>query len=224
MPELIIFDCDGVLIDSEIIGCREEARALTEAGIPITTEEVVKRFTGMQTSVLRKILEDEYQVKIPDGFEAMVSARVKEAFENELERISGSMRLLRELKKANTPFCIASGSDRERLRHTLTKTGLWEFFGDERVFSAEQVSKGKPAPDIFHLCALKMHASPPRCIVLEDSVAGIKGAVAAGMYPIGFVGGRHCTKKHPEMLKEAGAKHIINKLSELPELIKREWL
>lgn len=214
-PDLIIFDCDGVLIDSEIIACRVDAEALTALGIPMSTEDVIGKFAGVSQADMRVIIESETGRALPHDHEANVAKRVRQAMSKELREIAGVRSTVEQI---GIPFCIASSSTHKKLKFTLTHTGLFDLF-EPNIFSSTEVPFGKPAPDLFLYAAGKMKAAPEKCVVVEDSTAGITAAVAAGMPPIGFVGGTHCDKRHTDRLQSAGAEIVINNFADLMGII-----
>jgi HAD superfamily hydrolase (TIGR01509 family) len=214
-PDLVIFDCDGVLIDSELIGARIEAAELGRIGIPLAESEILTRFLGMTADAMYRALELEHRCALPDGFAASVQTKIDAAFERDLEVIPGIHEALDRLRTAS---CVASSSTLARLRHSLGLTGLYARFAPH-VFSAEQVARGKPAPDLFLHAAAEMRCAPPRCLVIEDSISGVRGAVAAGMRVWGFIGGGHCADGHDGRLRDAGAERVFGRMSDLPALL-----
>jgi HAD superfamily hydrolase (TIGR01509 family) len=215
-PELVIFDCDGVLIDSEIIGCRIEAEELTRAGIPITADEIMSRFTGVTAGESFRSLEAEHGRVLPADFEQRVTAVVLAVFERELQPIAGIESVLDRIE---LPVCVASSSGLDRLRHTLGLTGLWRHFAPN-VFSAEQVGgRGKPAPDLFLHAAKRMGVAPEHSVVVEDSTRGVQAGLAAGMRVLGFTGAGHCPPDHGDALRRAGAHAVFARMEELPALL-----
>jgi HAD superfamily hydrolase (TIGR01509 family) len=214
-PDLVIFDCDGVLIDSETIGCRTEAVCLAAIGISITPEEMVDRYGGMSLAAMFADLETRYRRRLPADFAQTVHARIAAAFEAELAAIAGVETVLAAL---TCRVCVASGSVPERLRHSLSLTGLLRYF-DPHVFSATQVRHGKPAPDLFLFAARAMDVAPEACLVIEDSIAGVHAAIAAGMRVYGFDGGGHCRPGHGDRLAAAGAALVFGRMADLPALM-----
>lgn len=210
-PELIIFDCDGVLIDSEIIACRVDAEELSALGIPMSTNDVIQRFAGVSQKDMRAMIERDAGCSLPPDYEARVSQRIADLMSEELQPIPGVQSIIEQL---DVPFCIASSSTHEKLQFTLALTGLYELFAPN-IFSSSEVKRGKPAPDLFLHAATRMKAAPDRCIVIEDSTAGVEAAVAAGMHPIGFVGGAHCDAEQADRLQHMGAKLVIDQLEKL---------
>lgn len=187
--KLIIFDCDGVLVDSEIIANRIDAEVLTEYGYALSTEESIKKFTGMNSKTVREYIFQETGLVIPDAHSDITQMCVLKAFEEELESLMGDV--LSHSAVAKFKKCIASSSSRERVIKSLELTDLDGFFSKNCIFSSSQVKKGKPFPDLFLFAAQKMQVSPENCLVIEDSIAGIKAAQSAGMAVIAFLGGRH---------------------------------
>jgi HAD superfamily hydrolase (TIGR01509 family) len=216
--DLLIFDCDGVLIDSEVIVCRVEVQALAELGYVIELERFMERFVGKAARDGRALIEAELGRKLPADFEATTARRVADAFARDLKPVAGVEAALEALA---APRCVASSSLPERLAYTLGLTGLAPWFGDT-VFSAAMVPRGKPAPDLFLHAAAAMRADPARCLVIEDSAPGIVAAKAAGMTAFGFIGASHCRPGHGERLARSGADHIFAEMRNLPRLV-AEW-
>lgn len=212
--DLIIFDCDGVLIDSEWIACRVEAEMLTEAGFPITTEEVIRRFAGKGPESMKAALAEQFGRPLPADLRQRTTDVLNEAFRRDLVAMAGIAEVLPELSMRS---CIASSSSPDRLRFTLGLTGLWDRFAPH-VFSASMVERGKPAPDLFLYAAGRMGVDPGRCLVVEDSIYGVQAAVAAGMRAVGFVGGGHCDAGQGDRLRAAGAWRVIGRMTDLPQL------
>ncbi len=179
--DLVIFDCDGVLVDSEIVSFAAEAEVLAEFGIDLPAEKLVERFLGMSSTTAFAVLEKEYGLRLPADFAARCRQRVREAFERKLQPIPGIADLLDGLPQRR---CVASSSEPARIRHSLTLAGILHPF-DPHIFSAVQVARGKPAPDLFLFAAAQMGTTPERCIVIEDSPPGVQAGVAAGMHTIG---------------------------------------
>jgi HAD superfamily hydrolase (TIGR01509 family) len=214
-PDLIIFDCDGVLIDSEVIACRTDAACLAEIGIAASTKEVMERYVGISAAAMFADIERRHGTRLPSDFAETVRSRITATFDSELLPMTGAEATLRALAFRR---CVASSSAPERLWHSLSLTGLLEYF-DPHIFSATQVARGKPAPDLFLFAAAAMQAAPETCLVLEDSEAGVLAAVAAGMRVIGFTGGGHCRAGHAERLSAVGAFAVCNDMRRLPGLI-----
>ena len=190
MKKLIIFDCDGVLVDSEMIAHQVGIEALARINYSITIEESVKRFTGLSGINERKIIFEESGIDLPeDFFSKTCQPQILKAFEAELKPLLQGV--LCALDQQNISRCVASSSPRERVIRALEITGQKRFFTDEVIFTAQQVQKGKPAPDLFLFAAEQMGYLPKDCLVIEDSPAGIEAALAANMQVIGFLGGSH---------------------------------
>jgi HAD superfamily hydrolase (TIGR01509 family) len=189
MKKLVIFDCDGVLVDSEIIANRIDAEALTAIGYTITTEESIRRFTGLNAKTVSQIILNESGLNIPLEYLSSQQPILLEAFEMEL--LSLMKPILEFTKEMKTNRCVASSSPRNRVIRCLELTEQLMFFNDQSIFTSQQVLKGKPAPDLFLFAASQMECLPEDCIVVEDSAAGIEAAIAAGMKVIGFLGGSH---------------------------------
>ncbi|MFF9393437.1 HAD-IA family hydrolase [Streptomyces griseoluteus] len=183
--ELVIFDNDGVLVDSEPIANRVLAALLTESGFPTTFEDSIRRYMGGTLDRIRTLLRTETGRELPDDFAPRYRERLKAAFERELRPVAGIQDVLAGLAERGTPFCVASSSPRDRLDLALTVTGLAPRFG-HRVYSADDVLRGKPAPDLFLHAAVRMGIDPAHAVVVEDSVPGVDAAVAAGMTSIGY--------------------------------------
>ena len=215
--DLVIFDCDGVLVDSEVISCRAHAETLTRHGFPITPDGVLKRFLGVSDREARRIVESEIGRALPDGFEAEVKHATLSFYANDLRAIAHVGDAIAAL---GLPKCVASSGTPEKIHHGLTCAGLYDQLAPH-IFSATQVKRGKPAPDLFLFAAARMGAKPERCVVIEDSVAGVAGARAAGMTVLGFYGGSHCTGEHEATLRGAGAAETFADMRQLPDLIAR---
>ncbi len=183
--ELVIFDCDGVLIDSERLGVKVDVIALRELGWPLSEAEVIARFVGRSDRENRAAIEAHLGRKLPDGWAEQIEARYREAFKAELTPVAG---VPDALDRITLPTCVASSATHEHLRYTLGLTGLYDRFAG-RIFSADDVATGKPEPDLFLHAAEQMGATPARCVVIEDSRYGVQAARAAGMRVLAFAGG-----------------------------------
>lgn len=210
--DLIIFDCDGVLVDSEMIANRVSAKLKTEFGFPITTEENIRKFIGL-SSKSTEVLEIRNQ--LPANYPQVLKERRDCAFRAELKEIPGVTELLKTLR---TSVCVASSGDLEKIHLTLGITDLYRFF-EGKIFSSQMVERGKPFPDLFLLAANKMGVAPENCLVIEDSVPGIRAAVAAGMSVLGFVGGSHIYPELSTNLKAAGAVSIFSEMQNLQDAL-----
>jgi len=204
--KLVIFDCDGVLVDSEPIINQAHAHVLTTCGYPITKQDLVERFCGMSDREMLEIIEREWGRVLPTSYAEHVGLMIEAGFRQSLAPIEGVVEALDSLKM---PICVASSSSLEQIRQKLKITGLLGRFG-EHLFSATMVASGKPAPDLFLYAAQRLTTAPDRCLVIEDSPAGIDAALAAGMTAIGFSGGSHCGPAHGARLQERGAPLVID--------------
>ena len=183
--ELIIFDCDGVLVDSERLSIRVDAIYLERLGWPMPEAEIVERFVGRSDADMRAEIERHIGGPIPKDIDAEFDRLYRETFAAELEPVDG----IREaLDLIPTPRCVASSGDHDKIRRNLALTGLSGYFG-ERIFSASDVARGKPAPDLVLHAAATLGADPARCAVVEDSVHGVEAALAAGMRAFAYAGG-----------------------------------
>jgi HAD superfamily hydrolase (TIGR01509 family) len=209
--DLVIFDCDGVVIDSELLTIDVEVALLAEAGIAITGDEIIERYVGISMATMIADLEARFGRPLGDDFAARHALRVNKVFESELLAMPGVADVVAGLPGK---LCVASSSSPERLRHTLGIAGLYDRF-HPHIFSAAMVARGKPAPDLFLFAAELMGAAPARCLVIEDSVPGIEAAVAAGMTAIGFTGGSHCRDGHAARLSASGAAAVVAVMAEM---------
>ena len=205
--DLVIFDCDGVLVDSEVISCRAHAETLTRHGYPVTEEQVLHRFLGVSDREARQTIEAELGRKLPDDFEAQMKAAPCNSYASDLGAIPHIGEAIAAIR---LPKCVASSGTPEKIRHGLECAGLYEQLAPH-IFSATQVKRGKPAPDLFLYAASQMRAVPQRCLVIEDSVPGVTGAVAAGMTVLGFHGGSHCLPGHAESCTPPGRRWCSTK-------------
>ena len=214
-PSLVIFDCDGVLIDSEIVVCRLTGELLTGLGYPITTEEVIRRFAGRPERGMIADIEADWGRSVPPEFFPEVRRRIEHAYATELRIMPGIAGLLDRLR---TRVCVASSAYPAKLRLGLEAVGLHDRFAPN-IVSASVVAHGKPAPDVFVYAAGWMRTPVADCLVIEDSVAGVRAAIAAGMRAFGFVGGRHCDPAHRDRLLEAGAEKVMASFDEFDALL-----
>ena len=208
--DLVIFDCDGVLIDSELLSVRAVRECFAECGIQLTDAELRERYTGVSWAAMLADLEAR-QGPLP----ADLGERYRRIFwpllERELQPIPGIVAVLDSL---TCKMCVASSGRPERLQYALSLVGLYDRF-HPHVFSAVEVPRGKPAPDLFLHAATRMSTAPARCVVVEDSVPGVIGAVAAGMMVIGFVGASHCGPEDAARLAAHGAAAVIDDMAKL---------
>ena len=214
--DLILFDCDGVLVDSEYIAAKIESELLTEAGYPISPEEMGERFAGMTWRNI--LLEVEREASIP------LSASLLDKSETLLDKALATVPIIDGVKEAlskiTTPVCICSNSSTPRLDMMLTHVGLKPYFAPN-VFSAKDLGadRVKPKPDIYLHGAKQMGVDPSRCVVVEDSTHGVTAARAAGMRVIGFTGASHTYSSHADKLTDAGAETVVSRMRDLPATI-----
>jgi HAD superfamily hydrolase (TIGR01509 family) len=208
--DLVIFDCDGVLVDSERIAVRIDAIVLERLGWPLPEAEIVDRFVGRSDEYMTSQIEAAIGRRLPAGWEGEFSPLYRDALAAELTPVDG---VVEALDRISTPTCVASSSTHERLRFTLGLTGLYERF-EGRIFSSTEVTNGKPAPDLFLHAAARLGADPARCAVIEDSRYGVEAARAAGMRAFGYAGGVTAT----ERLAGPGTV-VFDDMRELPELL-----
>lgn len=214
--DLLVFDCDGVLIDSERIAISIDARELTAHGITISEQEIFDRFSGMTYAEMYCILQAETGVQLPVGYAERTHALVLDAcISYPALAVPGAAEALDTIL---LPKCVASSSSSDWLARTLGAANLLHRF-KPHIFSAAQVARGKPAPDLFLYAASRMAVVPTRCLVIEDSVAGVTAAVAAGMSAIGFVGTAINRKEQKRRLCVAGATTVFSHMLELPEIL-----
>jgi HAD superfamily hydrolase (TIGR01509 family) len=212
---LLIYDCDGVLVDSEVLACEGLAELMTTLGRPTTTAECARAFVGRSRADVLRRAGEMLGRPIPDDLGAEAGARLLARFRRELQPVPGAAEAVAALPY---PRCVASSSVPERLALSLELTGLAPLFGPH-VYSATQVANGKPAPDLFLFAASSVGEDPARAIVIEDSVLGITAARAAGMAAIGFAGGSHATADLPAELAAAGADAVVTAMAALPAAI-----
>jgi HAD superfamily hydrolase (TIGR01509 family) len=206
---LVIFDCDGVLVDSDRIALRIQAERITALGLPITYEDCVRDFLGIGMPATLRIIEERLVAPLPDAWAAELDAAVHDAFRRELRPVPG---IVAALDALDVPTCVASSGSQAKMHLTLGLTGLRERFAG-RVFSAEEVERGKPAPDLFLLAAARMGAAPGDCVVVEDSPYGAAAARAAGMRALGYA-----AEGDGAALSREGAE-VFAAMTELPALI-----
>ncbi len=212
---VVIFDCDGVLVDSEIIANRVLAALLTRHGYPITAMESVQRFAGGTIPGVIKMVEDE-GIDLPDDFEDQLRALDVKAFEADLQAVPGIQATLEKL--IAVPKCVASSGPPAKIKKNLELTGLIKYF-DPHLFSGRLVAHPKPAPDLFHFAAMRMNAKESECTVIEDSAVGVLGAKRAGIRAFGFIGASHRTTDDIDKLRAAGADLVFDDMTELPGLL-----
>ncbi|MBR7654073.1 HAD family phosphatase [Brucella oryzae] len=203
--DLVIFDCDGVLVDSEPLSCRAFEQVYANHGMELPQGTVAKGI-GMKQADIMKMIEDMTGHRLPEEATSQFWPETKILFAEALEPTAGIADFLRVLPQKR---CVASSSQPERIAFSLEKTGISHYFGDA-VYSSSMVKRGKPAPDLFLFAANKMGVDPARCVVIEDSPFGVEGAIAAGMTAFGYTGGGHTYAGHAEKLTSKGAHRVFS--------------
>ncbi len=211
-PALVIFDCDGVLVDSEAIANRIMAETITATGIPITYEECRARFVGGTLQRVMDTVEEWLGRPLPAGWKEDFEARRNAAFREDLQPVPGVAAAVEALRAAGIPICVASSGTFEKMNLTLGLTGLKDYF-DGNIFSAASVTRGKPAPDLFLYAAERMGQLPETCTVVEDSLLGVTAGVAAGMRVLAYA-----ADGDADALKAAGGQPFAD-MAELPGLL-----
>jgi HAD superfamily hydrolase (TIGR01509 family) len=212
---VVIFDCNGVLVDSEPLATAIVSEEFMRAGFPLTPDVVARYFTGRRASDMFAEVEIAAGRKLPVGFAATVTAATLRRFRTELRPTKHMAQALSWLRG---PKCVASSSPIDRIRLSLETTDLIRYF-EPHLFSASEVRRGKPAPDLFLHAAEKMHVDPGDCIVVEDSIVGVAAAVAAGMMVIGFAGGSHVGSGVDKHLRTVGARTVISDMRMLKSAV-----
>ncbi|WP_218015293.1 HAD family hydrolase [Xanthomonas citri] len=209
---LVIFDCDGVLVDSEPLSCAVLAQALQRQGIATTADQVQHDFLGRSVAAVRQQAQAQ-GVRLADDFETSLSTELLARFQTHLQPVDGIAALLETLE---LPTCVASSSHLQRVRLCLRTTGLAHHF-DSRIYTAEMVARGKPAPDLFLLAASRMQIPAEACLVIEDSPSGVQAACAAAMPVWGFTGGSHhaASDSAATLLVSAGASRVFTDMAEM---------
>lgn len=213
--ELVIFDCDGVLVDSERIAVRIAAAGLSRLGWPMTEADIAERFLGRSDDLIRGEIAARLGAHVADTWQREFVRLCRDAFATELKPVDG---VLAALDAIAIPTCVASSGTHDKIRYSLEHTGLYERFKG-RIFSATDVPKGKPAPDLFLHAAASLGVEPGRCAVIEDSASGIEAALAAGMRALGYAGG-----VTPRSRIEGAGAVAFDTMRALPELLaSRPW-
>ncbi|WP_217183657.1 HAD family phosphatase [Streptomyces sp. AC495_CC817] len=209
---LVIFDCDGVLVDSERLSIHVDRRVLADLGWQLSVEQIVDRFVGRSAAHFRSEVEAHLGRTLPDDWEAPYQGWYVEAFERDLVAVPG---VSAAIDAIDGPICVGSSGSHAKIRRNLGLTGLLPHF-EGRIFSADDVEHGKPAPDLFLHAAARMGVEPSRCVVVEDSRPGVEAARAAGMRVIGYGSGM----TSPHRLEQAGATVVLD-MAELPGVLRR---
>lgn len=213
--ELLIFDCDGVLVDSEIITNRVFASMLNELGLSVSLEDMFERFVGLSMPQCLEIITRLLGRPVPDGFVEDYYTRSRAALRQGLKAVPDIEMVLASV---DLPFCVASSGSHEKMQTTLGITGLLPHF-EGRLYSVTEVARSKPFPDVFLHAARLQGAEPAACAVIEDTATGVRAGVAAGMTVFGY-----CALTPKQRLVEAGAHYTFDRMRELPALISRTAL
>ena len=214
--ELVVFDFDGVIADSEVLSLDTLRDALADCGLRMPLEQARSLFLGKSLASISDYIACHGTEGASDGFADRWQNELFQLLRTELKPMAAILPLLKSLDKHNVQYCIASSSSFHRIRLSLTTMHLEDQFPN--LFSAEQVKNGKPAPDLFQFTAEQMNMDPSACLVIEDSPHGVRGARAAGMRVFGFVAGAHLNdiqKTHGDLLLDAGAEHVLGSFAEL---------
>lgn len=212
----IIFDCDGVLVDSEALVIEIEVEILAEAGFPTTADELAEQYTGVSYPTMLARLAERHGRPVPGD----VAERLRQiAFDEFPRRLTAVPGIESVLTASDRPRCVASSSDVDRIELSLRVTGLDRHFRPDRVFSSQMVPNGKPAPDLFLLAAERLGVDPAQCLVVEDSAAGVAAAVAARMPVVGLLAASHVRPGLGDRLREAGADHLFDTAAALGEFL-----
>ena len=207
--DLVIFDCDEVLVDSEPISNGTMVEMLGEIGLAMTLAESMDLLRGRSILAVISLVEERLGHQVPANFLDQYYLRIDQAFQRELKPVPG---VIDALDRITLPACVASSGPHRKIKTTLGVTGLLSRF-EGRIYSAVDVGRGKPSPDLFLHAARSMETEPGRCVVIEDAVPGIQAAIAAGMHVFGYAG-----DSSPDALREAGAEVFMN-MADLPGLL-----
>ena len=211
----VIFDCDGVLVDSEILALRVLERELTRRFPTIDAAPLLHNTAGISTADILAMVEKRTGQRLPPGAVPAIIAAIDRTLDEEVEPISGAQAAIERIP---TLKAVASNSTLASVRRSVARAGLATYFGD-RLFSADMVAYPKPAPDLYRYAAARLGVAPDHCLVIEDSVAGVRAAVAAGMTVIGFTGASHTPPNQAQRLREVGAAAVVDRMDGLPALV-----
>jgi HAD superfamily hydrolase (TIGR01509 family) len=214
----IIFDCDGVLVDSEPLSMRADAEVLAKYGVVISPEELHRRFVGTTFEAMLVQLSKERGVEFPPELQLEKNRIINEMYHRELKVVRGVRDALDSIKGMGLTMSIASNGPKERVKLALQITGLLHHFKDQ-IVTYEDVPKGKPDPDVFLLAAKHAKVRPEDCLVVEDSITGVTAAVDAGCWTLGFTGTHEDQEAHAAKLKDIGAEAVFATMGELPGLV-----
>lgn len=213
--DLVIFDCDGVLVDSEMLSCESISAALADHGIEMSVAECHEHFVGVTLAHARAYVMERFKCDLPESLPEDIRARDRVIFKDRLQAVSGIHEALAALPVAR---CVASNGKMDKMRFTLGLTGLYDKL-DPNIFSAEMVARGKPEPDLYLFAAEKMGVEPSRCVVVEDSLVGITAAHRAGMRVLAFAGATHGGDAHLKALHDSPALLVFDDMAALPNIL-----
>jgi HAD superfamily hydrolase (TIGR01509 family) len=217
--DLIIFDCDGTLVDSEYLNNKVTADLLAELGLPqYNVDYALTHFAGKSMSDIRKFIEVDAEVSLPDTFVMEYAKRVTAGMPDLMKRIPGALETVGALHE-RVKICVGSNGERSNVLAALSIAGLSSFFPEEFVFTKNMVKNAKPAPDLFLLAADRMGFAPSQTLVAEDSVTGTLAGVAAGMTVVGLTATFHDPVAQAKALKEAGAHYVVERFADIAELL-----
>ncbi|KRB94281.1 HAD family hydrolase [Noviherbaspirillum sp. Root189] len=211
--DMIAFDCDGVLVDSEPVTCGVLADMLNELGWQISLQETMRAFVGRLVRDETTMIAANIRKPMPVDFYQQFVERRNVALRAGIDAVRGVNTAIEQIAAASMPFCVASGADRAKMHLTLGQTGLLPWF-EGKIFSGMEVARTKPAPDVYLLAAQTMGMAPERCVVIEDTPTGIAAGLAAGMTVFGYA-----EHSDPQVLLNAGASRVFSDMAELPQLV-----
>lgn len=211
----VIFDCDGVLVDSEIIASQVSLRMLRPFGVHMEPKDYARKYAGKVEEDILDLISREYQIDLPDDFLPSLRLKIEYALDHELQPIKGAKETITTIQ---LPKAVVSNSRLSRVISSLKVADLAELFG-KNLFAAEMVAKPKPAPDVYLYAASQLEIDPAHCLVVEDSLSGVTAAHSAGMQVIGFLAASHIPEGHDVAVKEAGAMATVKSMEELKQLL-----
>jgi len=219
-PDLIIFDCDGTLVDSELLHNTATSQTLAEQGFPqYTPDYCLEHFVGAGQAKVWAIVQEENAVTLPADINDRYIQRVAELQADMARPVAGAADILRSLR-GRIKICVGSNGEPLNVHGVMRSSGLIDFFDAQHIFTASDVAHPKPAPDLYLYAAEKMHSTPHQCLVIEDSVPGAQAGLSAGMDVIGYIGVAHNPDKRAADLRAIGVMHIIDDLRAILPLLK----
>jgi HAD superfamily hydrolase (TIGR01509 family) len=213
----VIFDCDGVLVDSEPLSMRADVMLLAQHGITISEAEAHNRFVGTTFQAMLDMMTEQFGTVFPPGLHAVKNTMVEALYRSELKIVPGVVGVLDALEARGLTVSIGSNSPKKRVELAVELVGIANRF--DRIVSYEDVTNGKPAPDIFLRAAELAGVAIDECVVVEDSITGVTAATAAGISTVGFTGTHAHPKSHAEALQRAGATHVVKAMHDIPGLL-----